>query len=161
MDLHLQQHDAFQQREWSVIRAGWVGLTVFVLAGVAGLLGNGPLSWTTATSSGGLVSVEFQRVTHHEADDALTLQFAPDAPEDGLLSVEMTGPWVRSVDLQGMTPEPSEQQLIPGGMVLELPVAQSGVTAVNLSFRAQEYGPLTGTVAVGPDRVSFTQYVLP
>lgn len=46
-------------------------------------------------------------------------------------------------------------------MVLVLRVHQPGPATVQLLFRAQDWGPLEGAVAIGTDRVSFTQWVLP
>lgn len=60
-------------------RLGWVTLTVLVVAGLAGLLGPGPLSWATAYSPGALIAVEYQRVRHREADGSLTLRIAGEA----------------------------------------------------------------------------------
>jgi hypothetical protein len=160
-DLEIEQHDAFQRREWRVERVGWVLLALLLLAGLSGLLGPGPLSWATAGTSSDPVRVEYQRVTHHEADDAVTLGFSPDAVEDGAVTVELTGSWVGAVDIQGISPEPGEQRATPGGVVLEIPVERSGDVEVTISFRPQEYGRLALMAAVGDSSVSLTQLVLP
>lgn len=159
--LEIEQHDAFQRREWRAERIGWAFLALLVLAGLSGLLGTGPLSWATAGGSSDKVLVQYQRVTHHEADDAITLTFVEDAIEDDAVTVELTGSWVGAVDIQGVSPEPGEQRATPGGVVLEIPVERPGDVEVSISFRPQEYGRLALTATVGGSSVSLTQLVLP
>lgn len=161
MDLEIGQHEPFQQREWRLERVGWTIIAVLIIAGLAGLLGPGPFSWATSRSDAGLVTVEYQRVTHHEADDAITLTFPAEAVQDGMVTVEVTGSWVAGVDLQGISPEPSDQMAVPEGRALTIPVEQAGDTEVHLTFQAQGYGTLSAEMAVGDDSASFTQLVLP
>ena len=161
MDLDIDQHERFQQREWAANRLGWVVLGLFIVAGLVGLLGAGPLSWTTTASRNGVVTVEHDRVTHFEADDSITLTIAPDAVVDGTATVQLTGSWPSGVDLTGISPEPAEQRAVRDGIVLELPVEGTGEVELSLSFRAQEIGTLSGDVTVGDETVSFSQFVLP
>lgn len=123
MDLQVPQDEEFQRREWRWERAGWAAMAALLVAGLAGLLGSGPASWARAEGSAGLVEVEYQRVTHHEADDSLTLTLAPRAAQTGTVTVEFTGSWVAGVDVQGITPQPSEQLAVPGGVALRCPSA--------------------------------------
>ncbi|HEU4539783.1 MAG TPA: hypothetical protein VFR23_01525 [Jiangellaceae bacterium] len=161
MSLQISQNERFQQREWRLERIGWVLVGAFALAGLAGLLGAGPLSWTTAHSDAGLVTVEYQRFTHHEADDSLTLVLAADAAEDGTITVELTGSWVTGVDLQSISPQPSEERAVPGGITFDVAVERTGTTEIQVNFRAQEYGTLDAALAVRGDTTGFTQLVLP
>lgn len=94
MDLEIRQDQRFQQREWRLERIGWTLIALFVLAGLLGLLGPGPLSWATARSDGGLVEVEYQRFTHWVADDTVEIRVAPDAVGAGAFEVTLTGDWV-------------------------------------------------------------------
>lgn len=159
MGLEIRDHTAFQRREWVAERVGWVLLAGLVLAGLLGLLGTGPFSWTT-TSAGPLV-VEYDRITHHEADENITLRFGPDVVEDGTISAEVTGAWVSGVDVQSVTPEPTEQRMVPGGVVMEFTVDRPGQLAVAMTFRAQQYGTLDAVVAADGEEATFSQLVLP
>lgn len=161
MSLQINQNERFQQREWRLERIGWGVVGAFVLAGLIGLLGAGPLSWATDRSDGGLVTVGYQRITHHEADDSLTLVLPADAVEEGIISVELTGTWISGVDLQSISPQPSEERAVPRGVVFDIAVERPGTTEVVVGFRAQEYGTLEATVSVRGDTMSFTQLVLP
>lgn len=159
MDLEITQDERFQRREWVTERLGWSLVTAFVVAGFLGLLGAGPLS--QASAAAGAVSVEHQRVTHYEADDSIAFAFGPEAVEGGAVTATLTGDWPGAVDVQGISPEPSEQRLVPGGLVLEFPVERSGDLEVSVSFRAQRLGYQDARLTVGPDSVTFAQLVLP
>jgi hypothetical protein len=159
--LQINQNERFQRREWRLERIGWVIVGAFVLAGLVGLLGTGPLSWATARSEQGFVAVEYQRITHHEADDSLSLVLPADAVEDGTISVELSGSWVAGVDVQSISPQPAEERAVPDGVVVDIAVERPGPTTVVIGFRAQQYGTLEATVTVGGDTTSFTQLVLP
>jgi hypothetical protein len=161
MTLEIDANESFVRAERRVQRAGRVAIAVFVVGGLVGLLGVGPLNSGRASSQNGVVTVEFGRVIHHEADTSLTLVFGADAVEDGAILATVTGGWVSGVDLQGVSPEPSEQSAVPGGVVFEFAVAEAGETTATLTFRAQDYGSLDMDVAVGSDSVHLTQFVLP
>jgi hypothetical protein len=159
MDLDIDQDGRFQQHEWRIERVGWVLVAIFVLAGLLGFLGTGPVSRQSAAD--GVVRVEFDRVTHYEADDAVTWTFGPEAVEDATVTARLTGDWPAGVDIQGISPEPTEQRIVPGGVVLEFAVEQAGELEVSINFRAQQLGDQAGELSVGADSVPFAQFVLP
>jgi hypothetical protein len=161
VDLEIRQHKRFQQREWRLERVGWGLIAVFVLAGLLGLVGPGPLSTATARSDGGLVEVQYQRFTHWIADDTVEIHVAADAVQADTFEVTLTGDWVQSADLNAITPEPSEQRSTPQGIVLEIPVEDPAGADVQLSFRATSIGPLHATVTAGSESAQFSQFVWP
>jgi hypothetical protein len=161
LDLDIDQNDKFQRREWRVSRLGWLLLALFVLAGLLGLLGSGPLSRVTAESDAGTVQAEYNRVAHYEAEDSLNLLFSPAAIEDGKVTVELTGSWISGAEVSTISPTPSTQYAIPGGVAMEFEVLQAGEVEAVFSFRAQEYGDLDLQATVGEDSVHFSQLVLP
>ncbi|MBE1876661.1 hypothetical protein [Myceligenerans pegani] len=161
MGLDIEQDESFQRREWRWQHGGTVLLVLVVVAALAGLLGAGPLSWTERESADGVVTVAFDRVTHHESDDSMTLAFGPEAVSDGTVTVELAGTWPGGVDLQGISPQPVEQRAVPGGLVLVFAADGADRVETNLRFRAQEYGPLRGEITVAGRSVSFSQFVLP
>jgi hypothetical protein len=161
MELEIRQNERFQRREWRLERVGWALLAAFVVAGLAGGLGSGPVSWRTAASERGLVTVEYDRIAHYEADDAVRLTFSPEAVGNGEIAFEITGDWLAEIDRQSIIPQPSDEIAILGGVLLEVPVERPGTTAVTIAFRAQAVGALSGRVSVRGDDASFDQFVLP
>lgn len=146
---------------WRLERIGWALLGLLVVVAFAGALGAGPISWDRASSPGGEVVLDYQRLPHHNADDSVRLELAPSTVEDGKIPVEVRGSWASAVNFQGIVPEPSAQRTLPGGVLLEFEAEEFGVTSVTLYYRAYEYGPLDGEVSVGDNRLTFHQWVLP
>lgn len=161
MVLDIEQDEGFQRREWRLQRSGTALLVLVVVAALAGLLGTGPVSWTERESADGVATVAFDSITHHEADDSITLTFGPEAISGGTVTMDLTGTWPGGVDVQGISPEPAEQRAVPGGLALEFAVEDADRVEVTMGFRAQEYGSLHGEVTVAGRSVSFSQFVLP
>lgn len=161
MSLEVRTHEEFQRRERDLARVGWAVLTVFLVAGLVGLLGPGPLSSRTAVSPRGLVEVDYQAVAHIEADDSLILRFAPGAVEDGTVVVDVVGDWVHAVEWQAVTPQPAAESLVPGGVRLEFDAAGAGVTQAQVFFRPQALWRRAATATVRGDTASFDPVVLP
>lgn len=161
MALEIQQDERFQRRESRVERVGWGVLAVFVLAGGVGALGPGPLSWRADSGPEGVVTAEYDRVGHIEADDSLTLRLAPEAVVDGAVTVRFTGDWLEHVEIQGTSPQPAEETAVPGGLELEIPAAEGSAVALHIAFRAESVGRLQGTVEAAGDSVTFDQLILP
>lgn len=161
MGILTEEERRFQRREWVVQKVGTLVLVAVFLAALAGLMGAGPLAWTTRSSAGGLVSVEFDRVARFKTDDTLTVTFAPEAVENGHVTLDLTGSWISGVDVQGITPEPEHQRALADGIAMTFLADPSSETAVTFSFRAGEHLMLEGRAATGGEAATFTQFVLP
>lgn len=159
--LMLEDDPGFRRSERLITRFGWIVLALFVVAGLLGLLGAGPLSSTTAGGPDDAVRVEYQRVTHFEADDMVTLLLSEEAVDGDTLTVELTGEWLTGVDLSSVKPQPDAQRTVPGGVVYEFAVEGPSTVEVSMSFRAQKLGGLPMTATAGGSTVSLTQFVLP
>lgn len=161
MELQTESQLRFQRREWKVQKVGTIVLVAFILAALIGLLGAGPLATATRSSTNSLVSVEVDRITRLKTENSMTLTFAPEVVENGTITLELTGPWASGIDLQRITPEPSEQKSIPGGLAMIFQADPSSETEVTLSIAGQEYLLLTGQATVNGETVTFNQFVLP
>jgi hypothetical protein len=161
MGLQIEQHDAFQRREWRAQRIGWAVMAAVVVAALAGLLGPGPLSWTTATGNDGDVALEYQRFTHLEADDVLTVHISGDAVTSDSIDVEIAHAWLEAVDVRGISPEPMEQVATKFGMRLTVATQPGAGVSLDIAFRARDVGPTDAGVRFQGDVVPFRQLVYP
>lgn len=159
--LDLEQDPAFQRREWRVETVGWAVLAAFMVAALAGLLGNGPVSWSQLGSPDGALEVSYQRVAHLDADDTVRVVVQPQAIARDRAQVWLSGTWVEAVEVRRVTPEPSQQVARPGrlGLVLEAPSGQP--VELTLAVRAQRTGWTEGRIDVGGSSATFRQLVLP
>lgn len=161
MELQIEQAPAFHEREWRARRVGWLLMGVFVLAGLIGLLGSGPVSATTTSTGTGRLAVDHRRITHLQSDDSVVLRVGSEAVEGDTLSLDLHGSWPAGVDVRGITPEPTEQRARPDGVVLEFAIDRPGDVEITISFRARRPGPLEATVAAPGEALVFRQFVLP
>lgn len=161
MGLQIHQHEAFQRREWRAQRIGWVLVLLFVLAALAGLLGGGPWSWSTATTADGQVQVHYERFAHLEADDQLTVTVSSEAVTGDSVDVEIAEGWLRAVDVDGIVPEPMEQVTTPYGLRLTMSAEPGTDLRIRIYFRATDLGKVDAGVRFEGDTATFGQLIYP
>ena len=64
-DLEIEQDHDFQRRSWRLQRAGWIVLSLVLLAGLLGLFGSGPLAHATVGAPGCPVASRVRPVRPH------------------------------------------------------------------------------------------------
>jgi len=104
-DLEIGRDVEFQRRQWAVQRVAWLVMTLVVLAALAGLLGAGPLSDTSAQA--GPLRVEYGRFERRHAPEELELEVAPGVANDGRIEVWLSTDYLDTIELEGMVPEPA------------------------------------------------------
>jgi hypothetical protein len=105
-DLELEQDLAFQRREWFVQRAGWWGLSLFVLAAALGLFGNGLLSHARAGEQGASLWVEYERFVRVGAMDRLLVHLGPKPADADTREVRFNRAYFEDLRVERITPEP-------------------------------------------------------
>jgi hypothetical protein len=93
-EIDVGMSEEFEQRWWRIEKIGWGVMLVFVLLGLSGLFGRGPLSRTTAEAPDGSASVKYERYAHNHtpSEVAVTLRRAALQPPHATvwLSRELT-----------------------------------------------------------------------
>jgi hypothetical protein len=161
MDLEIRQHERFQQREWRVQRVGWALMTLLVLAALLGFFGPGPFSWSSARGPAGLLEVDYQRVTHLEADDSLSVIIDPRAVTGNSVALVVDPEWVAAMDINSVTPQPDSETATPEGLELTIATTPGAHTTVTFTYRPTRIGRVDGGMALDGDRVAVSQLVLP
>lgn len=158
--LQLDSDDAFTRREFTAESVGWLLLGLLLVAGMLGALGSGPLSSARAVSSSGRMTLDYQRITHQEADDHIVVEIVG-GTDQGTITVQVGGDWLDDLDLRQVTPQPSEERATPEGVDLTIAVSAGGPVRIVLSFRTRALGPTQGVLRAGGEEIRFTQFVLP
>ncbi|MCC6421786.1 MAG: hypothetical protein IT429_26510 [Gemmataceae bacterium] len=157
--LEIDEDMVFQRRAWRLQRVAWALGGLVLIAGLLGLLGNGPLAGATARS--GEFEARYDRFLRLEAPS--TLQFDMPAPEgEGEVRLRLSGGWVEKSQVTGVTPEPAsaaggEQSLVYTFTAEE---GQQSV-AIQIHFEPSRFGRVKGVAETGGERVTFTQWVYP
>lgn len=143
-------------------RIAWAVLALVAVAGFAGVLGPGPLSWASAATPDGRVEVDYSRFVRHVADTTLELRVRPDPRQTDTAEVWISSAYLSAVNVQQVTPEPDTWTAVDGGVVLAFPVAGPDPVTVQIEIRPDDLFLVGGALGVpGRQPISFWQFVHP
>jgi hypothetical protein len=157
--LQVDSDDTFTKREFAVESVGWVVLALILAAALLGVLGSGPVSSAQAASPSGGLTLDYQRITHQDADDHVIVGIPQGAT--GTVTLRFGGEWIEGLDLRQVTPQASKETGTPDGVDLSIPVHGGGPVRIVVSFRTRAVGLTHGMLRVGGQEIRFTQFVLP
>jgi hypothetical protein len=156
--LQLDQDPVFQRREWTVQRAGWWALTLFVAAAAVGLFGNGPLSRTRTAAPDGIVSLEYDRFARRGA--ALRLLFEHRQASAGRLEVRVDRGYVDGLRIARITPEPETIEIGTADVVFTFQVPRTGPMAIVIDAEPRRAGRLSAELrATGAPPLRLSQLI--
>jgi hypothetical protein len=152
-----------QRRALVFQRVGWAVFALIIVAALAGLLGPGPLSWTSATTPAGLVEVEYSRFVRHVADTSVELRVQPDPAQPSTARVWISTAYLSALNVQQVTPQPDTWTAMGDGVELTFPAAAGpDPVTVQLEIRPDDLWLVRGAVgAPGQEPVEFWQFVYP
>lgn len=102
----VEQEYGFLEKEWRTLRIGWFALVLFVLAGVLGLFGDGPLSKVTSETSIGVV--RYERFLRHSSPSAIIIESELPLNDS---SVYINRNYLKSVKIEQIEPRPVSASL--------------------------------------------------
>jgi hypothetical protein len=146
-------------RSWRLRLAGWGLIAAMVLAGAAGLFGNGPLS-STSRSAGGM-TVEFEQFVRRGTPFILrtVLRIEPLASEARL---SVSKHFLAGIRISSVSPQPV--QAVTGSEAVTFLFAVEDTASalpVSIHYEPLGAGVLDGTFAAGGSRVEIRQFVWP
>ena len=165
--------DAGFERHWH--KAETVGhgiMALFVVAGLAGLLGRGPFSHRTVVAADHALSVDYEPMARVGTGTQVTLHLsglaggrirAPAPPGTVAVGLSFDSAVVDPMGLQGLYPNPAESVPGQGSIDYVFDVAEGEPDAlVRLMFKPTQVGPVHLWVRQnGGPAVAWTQWVLP
>lgn len=154
---------AFQRREWRAERIGWLAIAGLVLAAMLGLLGDGPLSSTSADSPDGSIHLIYQRFGRVTATQALRIRFHPVADADRRYRVWISGAYRDANRVREVSPTPEHVEDDRGRVVYVFRALQiERSTEVTFYVQPRVAGLCPGWIGlVGGDSVAFRQFIYP
>lgn len=153
----------FQQGQWTAQRWAWGILLGVLAAALAGLLGPGLLSRTSAADPDGNVRVEYDRFLHRQAEAVARVTLGPAATRDGTVRVWFGEGFLRAVQIRHVTPRPEREEAGPDRHVFVFRVAAPGEpVGIDVHFVPGGIGTLPGRVGIGDGpAVGFDSFVYP
>lgn len=158
--LQLERHATFQRREWRLQRIGWCLWAGLIAAALLGLIGNGPLSSSNASTNDGSLTIQYDRFLRRHDPSVLTLTIRPSG--DGQAKVRIASKYVQNLQIERIIPEP--MQTIADGDYLALVFASAaeGSAVISLYYMAEQIGTLDAEIqAESGASVRFWQFAYP
>jgi hypothetical protein len=149
----------FQQRNWRVQRIGWMVLGLLIVAGLAGLMGPGPLSRVNARA-GERLEVDYERFVRHGA--ASELKVTVRRPASGQVRVAISRDYLDQLNLERVRPSPTEVQSSGGDAVYVFGHAGGQSMQATFVIQPEELGSHVARVAAGDgSSVTIRQFTYP
>jgi hypothetical protein len=142
--LEIDRPEVFLKRERVAQRIGTAILSVFVIAGVAGAFGSGPLSRTRVQD--GSVTLEFERFTRQTFRTQLDISIA--GLTGASQEIRIPREFLRRIDMLEMRPVGSLKRLEEDVAIFEVPVA-NGTAGLELLYAPNFFGVLQIDIAAG------------
>lgn len=133
--LEIDENFDHHVRAWRVKRVGWAVMLLLMAGALAGFLGPGPYSRTTARGPGGL-HLEYERISRYNAPTHLHLR-VPGGKED--LELSVPAEFIKQIDLERIDPEPKEMRLSGDKHTWIFPRQESS-SEVMINYRPHGFG---------------------
>ncbi|MGH9943441.1 MAG: hypothetical protein ACRD9R_13925 [Pyrinomonadaceae bacterium] len=162
-DIEIGEDMRTQRRQWAIERIGWVLMLLVALAALAGLLGPGPLSGTSAATPDSLLQVEYNRFERRQSPVMLRVRLGPGAARGGQLRLSLNRDYVEGIQIERIEPEPDTVEAHADRYVYVFNAPDiSGATSVTFRFEPNRYGraPVRLWIEGGP-QLSFRQFFYP
>lgn len=148
-DLQIDEDVEFQRREWRMERMGWVALAGFVIAAVAGVFGDGPLSRASASDNGGQLVVHYERFLRASASSELHLRVVTSKSTNGELAILADPSYLRHVEVLSIVPEPKRVEQLGRHIVYVFAVTAPAEHAdIAFRYKPTRAGRLHGSFGV-------------
>lgn len=157
--LELEEDLPFQRRQWVVERTGWTAMAVFLVAGLAGAFGDGPLSNRIAEATD--VQLNYERYLRHSKPAELQLLVRTE--ETDTTSISLSQDYLATQEVEDVFPEPQSVRIGADEVTYVFALEPSArLVDVRFRLRPQDLGWHTGTVAVGTKQpITIRQFTYP
>jgi hypothetical protein len=149
-DLEIAEDIELERRTWTVEHIAWVAMVLILLAALAGIFGNGPLSWASASSSDSNLVIEYQRFVRNQARSDLRIRIFPEAVEaDRGARIWISREYLERSKIASIAPEPEHVESTPDGMIFTFLVPkQENDSVIHLRLDIETIGRIRGRVGL-------------
>jgi hypothetical protein len=138
----VQSEQQFHEREWAVQRFGWTLLALFLIAGISGVFGDGPLAHLSIASENG--QIEFDRFARRHAPTEWAVSYRQNRNTSEMLELAIDAEYLRKFEVRAITPEPETTRITEGAVLFRFE-AEGASGRVVLHVEPQQPGFVEGT----------------
>ena len=120
-ELEVGFDETFERRWHRAEQVGRVLMLLFVAAGLAGVLGQGPYSHRTNWSADSALAVDFEPVARSQTGTQVTFRFS-NQTDSAARQLFISTRLVEPMGLKQIVPQPIDTQAVEGGLLLKLAV---------------------------------------
>ena len=148
-ELSINQDLRFQRHMWKAERIGWAAIAAFLMAGMAGFFGHGPLSRTTIKERSSLI-VEYDRFGRYQTPQQLDVFLTSDQLQGDVLLLRINHEFFDKVQISRIMPTPLLERATPDGITLSFPIVRQvgGRVHVAIMYQPELIGDLPATVTL-------------
>jgi hypothetical protein len=161
--IDINQDMDFQWREWRLHHVAWVFFGAILLAGLLGLLGQGPLSGGRAGEAGGPIALEYERIDRFGAPTGLRVMLAANAGSTGSARIAFNREFMDGISIEEIVPEPTEAETSAEEVMYTFAIDNTSQPAsIRMDFEHERIGTLQGMVRLeGGPQLEFSVFVWP
>jgi hypothetical protein len=162
-DIQVNQDLNFQHKAWLVQRAGWILMTLALIAGLAGFFGDGPASRAQAGGIGVPVSAEYDRFTRLQMPSRITFRLEEGSVQDGKAHLWISRELEEGMKVIMIQPPADSVKTSQNGLEYLFEVGDTGFPAfVILSYWPERTGYHQGSIgSSSQNAIPIWQLVLP
>jgi hypothetical protein len=148
-----QQYD-FERKEYVVRNVLWVGMVLFLAAGLLGVFGKGVLSLTRVDGAG--YYLEYERFLRDETPSSFSLYVQEKSEAPIRLAISRT--YLEEVRIQNVIPQPKSAESRDDWIIYTFNASENGLITVN--FTPQNVGETPLEIVFMGDQKIVNQYVI-
>jgi len=161
-ELEVGFDERFESNWRYVMIGGRIVMLLFVLAALAGLLGQGPYSHDRVSNAAHTLGVDFEPVARSDTDTQITFHIGHASP-DGTATLQVGSTMIEPMGLKMLLPQPAVSRPVHGGLALTyaVPPGERQVE-VRLVVHPAAIGPVHLSAALaGEAPIRWTQVIVP
>jgi hypothetical protein len=140
---------------WKIQPVAWALIGVFVLAGLLGLFGTGPLS--NSVEKKGAVTIHYERFYRYGSIMKLSIR---DEGNSSQTIVEFPQDYISHFNISSIMPEPSETAMSDDGVIYTFKGGSESRTIV-FNLEPQDAGNASGMVMVNDTKINLSHFIYP
>lgn len=151
---------ARQRRAWRIERVGWYALLVLIALTLLGLFSKGPLSTTTATSSDGSLTVNYERFSRNGAEERMLIRARGQPGQH--LEVALPAGLLEGVALEALQPQTGPAYSRDRDLIIPLRADAQGTAVLYLTLRSDGAWLFKGDVGLSTGaQVAVSKFIYP
>jgi hypothetical protein len=138
-----KEADATERRRARMVHQTGVAVFLLILgAALAGVLGKGPLSHSSAQSADGALKADYLRFLRYQGPVDLRIQIAAAATTNGAVQLRLSQKFMDEVEIERIDPEPESSLAGPEFFTHTIRVETNASAQIRVRFAASHFGTL-------------------